>query len=141
LQEIVMKTLTSLLTVVVLLGGGVAFAQPSTSGSAGQNMLTQNDVSNPDTSGQRAPPSARSSRNARENRITAELNREQLSSNAQQAEMPPPENAPMVAPSAVSGSKVVPQGASCGTDNPSCAQHLNNPAVNSPSQLRLYHAQ
>jgi hypothetical protein len=86
---------------------------------------------------------AQSSRNARESATTAQLNRQQLADQAQQAQMPASSrsvNTPMMAPT-TAGGKVVPPGARCGNDNPSCAQQLENPSVNSASQLRLYQAQ
>lgn len=86
---------------------------------------------------------AQPSRNARENAITAQLNREQLAEYAQQAQVPPASTSSstsMMAPPAATG-QAAPPGARCGTDNPGCAQQLGNPAVNSASQLRLYHAQ
>jgi len=85
---------------------------------------------------------AQPGRNAQENATTAQLNREQLAG-AQQAQMPPPSpyaTTPMMAPSGATG-RTLPPGARCFSDNPSCAQQLNNPAVNSGSQLRLYQAQ
>jgi hypothetical protein len=113
LREIAMKSLTSVLAVIVLLATGTIYAQ-----------------------------AAGSSKNARENQTTAQLNREQLSGSAQQAAAPS-SGAPMATPQTgtVIKGKVVPPGARCGNDNPSCAQQIGNPAVNSPSQMRLQHAQ
>jgi hypothetical protein len=109
-----MKSFTSVLAVVALLATGTLYAQAA-------------------------------SRNARENAITAQLNQQQLQSNENvpQAAAAPSDIAPMPTPQAgttING-KYVPPGARCGTDNPSCAQQIGNPAVNSPSQLRLQGAQ
>ncbi len=72
-----MKSLTSVVAVIVLLTTGAIDAQ-----SAG---------------------SSKSSKNARENQITAELNRQQLQGNAQQATSP---STPMATPT---GSKAAPR--------------------------------
>jgi hypothetical protein len=111
--EIGMKSFTSVVAVIALLTTGTFYAQ-----------------------------AASSSKNARENQTTAQLNRQQLNMDTQQAATPS-QDAAMPAPQAgttING-KYVPPGARCGNDNPSCAQQIGNPAVNSPSQMRLQHAQ
>jgi hypothetical protein len=96
------------------------------------------------TTGTIAAQSASSSKSGRENDTTMQLNQEQLQSNAQQAATPP-EDAPTPMPQPQAGTvingKFVPAGARCGNDNPSCAQQIGNPAVNSATQLRLQGAQ
>jgi len=110
-----MKSFTSVLAVVALLATGTFYAQAA-------------------------------SRNTRsENATTAQLNQQQLQSNENvpQAAAVPSDRAPMPAPQAgttING-KYVPPGARCGSDNPSCAQQIGNPAVNSATQLRLQGAQ
>jgi hypothetical protein len=108
-----MKSLTSVVAVIVMLTAGTIAAQ-----------------------------SASRSGSSRENDTTMQLNQEQLQLNAQQAATPA-EDAPMPMPQAgtVINGKVIPPGARCGNDNPSCAQQIGNPAINSPSQLRLQGAQ
>lgn len=110
-----MKSFVSLVSAVVLLGALTGFAAPASAAS--------------------------SSKNARENQITAQLNRAQLAANPAVAEVPAAAPAAMPAavaapqPTVVNG-KVIPPGARCGIENPSCAQQLNNPAANSVSQFR-----
>jgi hypothetical protein len=108
-----MKSFTSVVAVIALLTTGTFYAQAAGSG-----------------------------KNASENQTTAQLNREQLNMDTQQAATPS-QGAPMATPQTgtVIKGKVVPPGARCGNDNPSCAQQIGNPAVNSPSQMRLQHAQ
>jgi hypothetical protein len=109
-----MKSFTSVVAVVALLATGTLYAQAA-------------------------------SRNARENATTAQLNQQQLLSNdnAPQAAAVPSEAAPQPMPQAgtyING-KYIPPGARCGNDNPSCAQQIQNPAINSPTQMRLQGAQ
>lgn len=113
-----MKSLTSVVAVIVLLTTGAIDAQ-----SAG---------------------SSKSSKNASENQTTAQLNRDQLSGNPQQAAAPTGNTSrpmPQAGGTTVIKGKVIPPGARCGNDNPSCAQQIGNPSVNSPSQMRLQGAQ
>jgi hypothetical protein len=107
-----MKSLTSVVAVIVLLTTGAIDAQSASS--------------------------SKSSKNARENQITAQLNRSQLSGNPQQAAAPTGDaSQPMPRGGTTIKGKYVPPGARCGNDNPSCAQQIGNPSVNSPSQMRL----
>lgn len=104
-----MKSFTSVVAVIALLATGAIYAQAASSG-----------------------------KNANENQTTMQLNRAQLNMNTQQAATPSQEApAPMPQAGTVIKGKVVPPGARCGNDNPSCAQQIGNPAVNSPSQMRL----
>ena len=111
-----MKSLTSVVAVIILLTTGAIDAQSASS--------------------------SKSSKNARENQTTAQLNRDQLTGNPQQAAAPSA-GAPRANPQSgtVIKGKYVPPGARCGNDNPSCAQQIGNPSINSPSQIRLQHAQ
>lgn len=108
-----MKSFTSVAAVIVLLATGTIYAQ-----GAGKN--------------------------SQENQTTMQLNREQLNMDAQQAATPSGDSS-MPMPQAGGGTvikgKVVPPGARCGNDNPSCAQQIGNPSVNSTSQMRLQGAQ
>jgi hypothetical protein len=85
------------------------------------------------------------SKSARENATTAQLNRQQLAldGNVSQAAAPSGDASqpmPQAGGTMING-KYVPAGARCGNDNPSCAQQIQNPSVNSASQLRLQGAQ
>lgn len=110
-----MKIFTSLVSAMILLGASASFIASASAAS--------------------------SSKNARENQITAELNRAQLAANPSVAQAPTETLAAAPAvmaapPPTVINGKIIPPGASCGIENPSCAQQLSNPAANSVSQFR-----
>jgi len=113
-----MKSFTSVVAVIALLTAGALYAQAA-------------------------------SRSASENATTAQLNQQQVQLNGnvgQDAAAPSEAAAPQPMPQAgqagsyING-KYIPPGARCGNDNPSCAQQIQNPSINSPSQLRLQGAQ
>jgi ABC-type phosphate transport system substrate-binding protein len=84
-------------------------------------------------------------KNARENATTAQLNRQQLAMDGSVSQAPAPSGGasqpmPQAGGTMING-KYVPPGARCGNDNPSCAQQIQNPSINSPSQMRLQGAQ
>jgi Ni/Co efflux regulator RcnB len=87
---------------------------------------------------------SRSGSSQSENQTTAQLNQQQLQMNGsdQQAASPTGDmSQPMPQAGTMVKGKYVPPGARCGNDNPSCAQQIGNPSVNSPTQMRLQGAQ
>lgn len=138
-----MKSLSSVIALIALLGAGAVYAQSS-------NMPAQGGGSNPSMSApstsapQRSAPARRGSRvssTARENSITAELNRQQLAgANTQQA-VSPPTNAS--ATTGTTGTMAAPPANQqvqdpCSINSPNCATLQQSPAVNSPTQHRLF---
>ena len=112
-----MKSLISTVAVIALLATGIVATQAASRSGSSQSA----------------------------NAITAQLNQQQLQINGsdQQAASPTGDMSQQPMPQAgtmVKG-KYVPPGARCGNDNPSCAQQIGNPSVNSPSQMRLQGAQ
>jgi hypothetical protein len=112
-----MKSLTTAVAVIALLTTGIIATQAASRSGSSQSA----------------------------NAITAQLNQQQLQMNGsdQQAASPTGDMSqpmPQAGGTMIKG-KYVPPGARCGNDNPSCAQQIGNPSVNSPSQMRLQGAQ
>jgi hypothetical protein len=114
-----MKSLTSAVAVITLLATGIVATQAASRSGSSQSA----------------------------NQTTAQLNQQQLQMNGsdQQAAAPAgnmsaPRPMPQAGGTVIKG-KVVPPGARCGNDNPSCAQQIGNPSVNSTTQMRLQGAQ
>ena len=112
-----MKSLISTVAVIALLATGIVATQAASRSGSSQSA----------------------------NAITAQLNQQQLQMNGsdQQAASPTGDMSqqPMPQAGTMIKGKYVPPGARCGNDNPSCAQQIGNPSVNSPSQMRLQGAQ